>query len=96
MATFKEKSLDVLLSVLTATPQMETEATLGFAFLLCDIKSYVSSLIHKNSLLPMGTFKQVLSPADLVELYLCYIGSRVGSGEAEAERLTHPWSLHQS
>lgn len=97
MVTFKEKSPDMLPSVLTAVPGMETEATLGFTFLPYGImKGYASSLVCPNSLVPMGTFKQMLSPANLVELYLCYTGSRVGSGEAEAERLTHPWGLHQS
>lgn len=47
---------------------MEREATLGFTFLLCDItklESYVRSLV----LLPTETLKQVLSHANLSELY---------------------------
>lgn len=96
MVTFKGKSPDTLPSVLAAMPGMETEATLGFTFLPYGIiKGYAGSLVRPNSLVPMGTFKQMLSPTNLVGLYLCYTGSRVGSGEAEAERLTHPWGLHQ-
>lgn len=74
--------------------EMEREATLGFTFLLCDItklESYVRSLV----LLPTENLKQVLSHANLSELYLCCAGPRVGSGEKEAERVTHPWGLHQ-
>ena len=49
----------------------------------------------QKTVLPIGTLKQVLSPALLVKLCLCCAGPWVGSGEAEAERLAHPWGLHQ-
>lgn len=79
-------------------PEVEREATSGGHILglwyqeageLCQKPS------PQKSLLPIGTLKQVLSPARLAELCLCCAGPRVGSGEAEAERLAHPWGLHQ-
>lgn len=96
MVTFKEKSPDMLPSVPASVPGMETESTLGFAFLPYRIiKSYTSGLVCQAASRSWGALSN-LSPANLVELYLSYTGSRVGSGEAEAECLTHPWGLHQS
>lgn len=71
-------------------PEMETKATSGFAFLLYGIMKLELCLV-----LLIGTLKQVLSHSSLVKLSLCCAGPRVGSGKAEAERVTHPWGVHQ-